>query len=66
MTPRQSERTNVIVANVGLALVLVVVPMSSLMAAAVLATMLGVTVTYRLTADPLQVSFARSSSHRGH
>jgi hypothetical protein len=50
-----SERTNVLVATAGLAVVLLVSPLSTLMTAAVIATMLGIALTYRLTANPLRV-----------
>lgn len=50
-----SERTIVLVATAGLALVLAVSPLSPLVTAAVVATMLGVALTYRLTASPLRV-----------
>jgi hypothetical protein len=50
-----SERTNVLVATAGLAVVLMVSPLSTLMTAAVVATMLGIAITYRLTANPLRV-----------
>ncbi|MGI8937279.1 MAG: hypothetical protein ACR2JF_03495 [Iamia sp.] len=55
MSPQQSERTNVFVALVGLALVLLVLPLSSLLRAAVVVTMVGVGLSYLLTANPLQV-----------
>ncbi|CAN5500345.1 hypothetical protein BH24ACT4_BH24ACT4_26720 [soil metagenome] len=55
MSPQQSERTNVFVALVGLALVLLVLPLSSLLRAAVVMTMVGVGLSYLLTANPLQV-----------
>lgn len=50
-----SERTNVLVATAGLALVLLVSPLSTLVTVAVVATMVGIAVTYRLTANPVQV-----------
>lgn len=50
-----SERTNVLVATAGLAIVLLVSPLSTLVTAAVVATMIGIAVTYRLTANPVQV-----------
>lgn len=50
-----SERTNVLVATAGLAVVLLISPLSALMTAAVVVTMLGIALTYRLTANPLQV-----------
>jgi flagellar motor component MotA len=52
---RHSERTNVLVATAGLAVILLVSPLSTLMTAAVVATMLGIALTYRLTANPLRV-----------
>ncbi|QYG92327.1 hypothetical protein HC251_07660 [Iamia sp. SCSIO 61187] len=53
-----SERTNVLVATAGLALVLLISPLSLLVTVAVVATMLGVALTYRLTASPVQVVYA--------
>ena len=50
-----SERTNVLVATAGLAAVLLVSPLSALVTAAVVLTMVGIALTYRLTANPLQV-----------
>jgi len=50
-----SERTNVLVATAGLAVVLLVSPLSTLMTVAVVATMVGIALTYRLTANPVQV-----------
>jgi len=50
-----SERTNVLVATAGLAAVLMISPLSTLVAVAVILTMLGIALTYRLTANPLQV-----------
>ena len=50
-----SERTNVLVATAGLAAVLLVSPLSALMTALVVATMVGIALTYRLTASPLRV-----------
>jgi len=50
-----SERTNVLVATAGLAAVLMISPLSTLVALAVVLTMLGIALTYRLTANPLQV-----------
>lgn len=55
MSNPRSERTNVLVATAGLAVVLLVSPLSTLMTAAVVLTMVGIAVTYRLTANPLQV-----------
>jgi hypothetical protein len=51
----RSERTNVLVATAGLAVVLAISPLSTLMTAAVVITMVGIALTYRLTANPLQV-----------
>lgn len=53
-----SERTNVLVATAGLALVLLISPLSLLVTVAVVATMLGVAVTHRLTANPVRVVYA--------
>jgi hypothetical protein len=50
-----SERTNVLVATGGLAVVLLVATLSTLVTAAVVATMVGIAITYRLTASPVQV-----------
>ncbi len=50
-----SERTNVLVATAGLALVLVISPLSTLLTVAVVLTMVGIALTHRLTANPLQV-----------
>ena len=50
-----SERTNVLVATAGLAVVLAISPLSTLVTAAVVLTMVGIALTYRLTANPLQV-----------
>jgi hypothetical protein len=50
-----SERTNVLVATAGLAAVLMISPLSTLVAVAVILTMLGIALTYRLTANPLHV-----------
>jgi hypothetical protein len=55
MTTTRSERTNVLVATAGLALVLLVSPLSTLATVAVVLTMVGVALTYRLTANPVQV-----------
>ena len=55
MTTHRSERTNVLVATAGLALVLLVSPLSTLATVAVGLTMVGVVVTFRLTANPVQV-----------
>jgi hypothetical protein len=58
MTPMKqstSERINVLVAATGLGAVLLVSPLSTLMTAAVVITMVGIALTYRLTANPLQV-----------
>lgn len=55
MTRRQGERTNVVVAIVGLALVLVVSPLSPLLTAAVVVTMVGVALTYVLTSNPVRI-----------
>lgn len=52
---QSSERTNVLVATAGLALVLLVSPLSSVVTAAVVLTMLGIALTYRLTANPVHV-----------
>lgn len=52
---QSSERTNVLVATAGLALVLLVSPLSSVLTAAVVLTMVGIALTYRLTANPVQV-----------
>ena len=53
-----SERTNVLVATAGLALVLLVSPLSTAMTAAVVATMIGIALAYRLTANPVRVVHA--------
>lgn len=55
MKSSTSERTNVLVATAGLALVLLVSPLSTLMTVAVILTMVGIALTYRLTANPVQV-----------
>lgn len=55
MTTHRSERTNVLVATAGLALVLLVSPLSTLATVAVVLTMVGIAVTHRLTASPVQV-----------
>lgn len=55
MTARQSERTNVVVAIVGLALVLIVSPLSPLLTAGVILTMVGVALTYVLTSNPVRI-----------
>lgn len=55
MKTSTSERTNVLVATAGLAVVLLVSPLSTLMAVAVVLTMVGIALTYRLTANPVQV-----------
>lgn len=55
MTARQSERANVVVAIVGLALVLVVSPLSGVVTAAVVFTMVGVALTYVLTSNPVRI-----------
>ena len=55
MTTHRSERTNVLVATAGLALVLLVSPLSTLATVAVVLTMVGIAVTFRLTASPVQV-----------
>lgn len=55
MSNPRSERTNVLVATAGLAGVLLISPLSALMTAAVALTMVGIALTYRLTANPLQV-----------
>ncbi len=61
MSPRHSERTNVLVTTGGLALVLLLSPLSALLTAAVVVTMAGIALTYRLTANPLHV--VRASTH---
>jgi hypothetical protein len=55
MSQHTSERTNVLVGTAGLAAVLLVSPLSTLLTVAVVATMIGIAITYRLTANPLQV-----------
>ncbi len=55
MKTSTSERTNVLVATAGLAVVLLVSPLSMLMSVAVVLTMVGIALTYRLTANPVQV-----------
>jgi hypothetical protein len=55
MTTTRSERTNVLVATAGLALVLLVSPLSTLATVAVVLSMVGIALTYRLTANPVQV-----------
>ena len=55
-----SERTNVLVATAGLAVVLLVSPLSALMTAAVVVTMVGIALTHRLTASPLRVARAEA------
>jgi len=50
-----SERTTVLVATAGLAAVLLVSPLSTLVTVAVVLTMVGIALTYRLTANPVQV-----------
>lgn len=55
MSTSTSERTNVLVATAGLAAVLLVSPLSTLMTAIVVASMVGIALTYRLTANPLKV-----------
>ena len=52
---QSSERTNVLVATAGLALILLVSPLSTLATVAVVLTMVGIALTYRLTANPVQV-----------
>ena len=52
VTTHRSERTNVLVATAGLALVLLVSPLSTLATVAVVLTMVGIAVTFRLTASP--------------
>lgn len=52
---RSSERTNVLVSTGGLALVLLVSPLSFAVTVAVVLTMVGIALTYRLTANPVQV-----------
>ena len=54
MTHR-SERTNVLVATAGLALVLLVSPLSTVVTAAVVLSMLGLALAYRLTSSPVHV-----------
>ncbi len=55
MSTHTSERTNVLVATAGLAAVLLVSPLSTLVTALVVATMVGIAVTYRLTSNPVQI-----------
>jgi len=54
MTSR-SARINALVATGGLALVLLVAPLSTLMTLAVIATMLGVALTCALTTNPVRM-----------
>lgn len=50
-----SERTNVLVATGGLALVLLASPLSTVVTVAVALSMIGLALVYRLTANPLRV-----------
>ncbi|HYI61107.1 MAG TPA: hypothetical protein VEW93_04820 [Acidimicrobiales bacterium] len=52
---RRSERTNVLVATGGLALVLLASPLSTVVTVAVALSMVGLALAYRLTANPLHV-----------
>lgn len=63
MSMRQSERVNVVVAIVGLAIVLAVTPLSTLMTVAVVGTMAGVALTYRLTSNPVHIVHADPDDH---
>lgn len=61
MTPR-SARINALVATGGLAVVLLVAPLSTLMTVAVIATMIGVALTCALTANPVRLAPAKAEA----
>jgi hypothetical protein len=61
-----SERTNVLVATAGLALVLLLSPQSTAVTAAVVVTMVGIALTYRLTSNPVQVVRAEVRDEQPH
>lgn len=61
---RSSERTNVLVATGGLALVLLLSPLSTTVTAAVVLTMLGIALVYRLTAPAVEVVRAEVPAER--
>ncbi len=56
MSAQSYERTNSAIALVGMALILVVFPLSPLLTAAVVLTMVGVVVTYLLTTNPVRMT----------
>lgn len=62
---RSSERTNVLVATGGLALVLLVSPLSTAVTAAVVLTMVGIALVARLTTPSVQVVRAEVRDERG-